>query len=104
MSNIADEKQVKKVEEEFKTKRQIELAELKILLDNKSFRKFMWRLLGETKTFHSIWEQSAKIHYNSGKQDFGHFLMGEISEANEEALFQMMRENKEIKKEEKTNA
>lgn len=102
MVNLADESQVKKRNDEIKTRRAIELEELKRLLENKAFRNFAWRLMEHTKTFHSIWEQSAKIHYNAGQQDMGHFLMGEILEANEEALFQMMRENKE-RKEEKTN-
>lgn len=103
MSNISDEAQVKKRDEEFKSRKKIESLELRKLLEQKPFRDFMWRLLEHTKTFNTIWEQSARIHYNAGQQDIGHFLMGEIIESNEEALFQMMRENKE-KKEEKQNA
>lgn len=103
MTNIANESEVKKKNEELKNKRTIQQLELKKLLEQKPVRDFLWRLLEETKTFHSIWEQSARIHYNAGKQDFGHFLMGEIIEANEDSFFQMMRENKE-RKEEKSNA
>ena len=97
--NIADENQVKKKQKDSKEKRTIELLELKKILEQKPVRDFLWRLLEEAGVFHSIWEQSAKIHYNSGRQDFGHLIMAEIQEANEESLFQMMRENKQKKEE-----
>lgn len=100
--NLADEVQIKNRNKEIANKRTIEVLELKKLLEQKPMRDFVWRLLEHSKTFHSIWEQSAKIHYNAGQQDFGHFIMAEVQEANEESLFQMMRENKE-KKEEKQN-
>lgn len=102
MTNIADEGQVKKISKDYIREHEIHVLELKKLLELRSMRDFMWRLLEEAGVFHSIWEQSARIHYSAGKQDFGHFLMGQIQEANEEALFQMMRENK-IKKEENEN-
>lgn len=100
--NIADEAEIKKRNKELSEKRIVEIAELKKLLEQKIFRNFMYRLLDHTKTFHTIWEQSARIHYNAGQQDIGHFLMGQCLEADEESLFQMMREN-QIKKEEKPN-
>lgn len=93
--NIADEAEIKKRNKELSEKRIVEIAELKKLLEQKSMRDFLWRFLEKCGTFHSIWEQSAKIHFNAGQQDLGHFLMAEITEANDEAFFQMMRENKE---------
>lgn len=92
--NIADEGEVKKRVKDDREKRKIELLELKKILTQKPVRDFLWRMLEQAGVFHSIWEQSARIHYNAGKQDFGHIIMGEIQEADEEALFQMMRENK----------
>lgn len=100
--NIANEADVKKREEEFKSKKKLETAQLRILLAQKPVRDFVWSLLEEAKVFNSIWEQSARIHYNAGKQDFGHYLMGRVCDADEEAFFAMMRENKD-KKEEKSN-
>lgn len=97
MANLADETQVKKLNEEFKNKRTIELIELKKLLEIKSFRSFIWRLLEKTKMFESIWEQSAKIHFNAGQQDLGHFIWAELESADKEAVFQMMREKENIK-------
>jgi hypothetical protein len=51
--------------------------------------------MGHCKTFESIFEPSAKIYYNSGRQDVGHYLMKEIVEAGEHYLLKMMMENKE---------
>ena len=101
--NIADETQVRNRFKNSKDNRSLELLELKKILEQKPVRDFLWRLLEQAGVFHSIWEQSARIHYNAGRQDFGHIIMGEIQEANEESLFQMMRENKQ-KKEEIENA
>lgn len=49
-------------------------------------------MMEHTKTFGSIWEPSAKIHYNSGKQDVGHFIMAEIMEADPNLFMKMMKE------------
>lgn len=75
--------------------RNAELKDLREVLATTQGRRVFWRLLEKSACFHSIWEQSARIHYNAGQQDFGHFIMGEIEEANQELLFQMMRENKQ---------
>lgn len=58
-------------------------------------REVLWRILGSCKVFGSVWEPSAKIHYNAGKQDVGHWLMAEIVRADENILFKMMTESKE---------
>ena len=82
-------------EKEFQEQRRSDMKDLREILELSAGRRFLWRLLERAGAFRSIWEQSARIHYNAGQQDFGHFIMGEITEANEELLFQMMRENKE---------
>ena len=101
MKNAADEAQVKRSVEREKSVRERELMDLKILLSSPEGRRFIWRLMGKAKVFESVWEQSAKIHYNAGQQDFGHFLMAEVVEADQKALFLMMQESK--KKEENEN-
>jgi hypothetical protein len=37
------------------------------------------------------------IHHNSGKQDVGHFIMADITQADDMAFIKMMREAKEGK-------
>lgn len=46
-------------------------------------------LLARAGVYRSIWEASAKIHYNAGRQDFGHELMAELLRA-DEGLYQLM--------------
>jgi hypothetical protein len=61
-------------------------------------RRFLWGQLGKCKVYESIWESSAKIHYNAGKQDLGHELMREILDASPEAYLQMQKESMESNK------
>ena len=88
--NAADPEQVKDAEEKDKFRREGELLDIKAVLSMPEGRRFIWRMLSFCKTFGSIWEQNAKIHYNSGQQDVGHFLMAEIIEAEPRALLEMM--------------
>lgn len=78
-------------------KRERELNDMRSLLSTQAGRRFVWRLLEETKVFGSIWHPSAAIHHNSGKQDVGHFVMGEVLAAREDALIEMMKEAKDYK-------
>jgi len=94
VKNAADEQQVKNAQSKQLTKRDLDLNDMRAVLNTAQGRRVLWRLMEECKVFNSIWETSAKIHYNSGKQDLGHFIMAEIVEADEKFLFDMMKENK----------
>ena len=96
VKNAADEDQVKAAENRILNGRDQELNDIKSILQTQAGRRFLWRLLSHCKTFESIWEPSAKIHYNSGIQDLGHFIMAEIVACDESALLLMMKE-KQIK-------
>jgi len=52
-------------------------------------RRVMWDLLCKARVFESIWNPSAAIHYNAGRQDFGHELMADLLEA-DETLYELM--------------
>lgn len=97
VKNLADQEQVKSAEYKVKRNRQVELEDLYHVLQSEQGRRFVWRLLSHCGTFKSIWHPSAQIHYASGMQDVGHFLMAEIVEADEEALLKMMTESKGAK-------
>ena len=99
MPNIADAGSVKKAESKEKRRRENELNDLRFVLGTPQGRRFVWRILERTKVFESIWHPSAQIHYNAGQQDFGHYLFGEIAEAEETAILQMMQESKRQKME-----
>lgn len=94
VANAASEKQIKKAEVKGKDKRRQELSDIRTVLSSAPGRRLLWRVMEQCGTFSSIWEASAKIHYNAGKQDLGHFIMAEIVEADENLLFKMMKENK----------
>lgn len=92
VANAADPKQVKEGDRKVRNKRHDELQDLRSVLSLDFGRRFVWRLLKEAKVFESIWHPSALIHYNSGRQDFGHFLMAEIVEADTNGLLKLMQE------------
>lgn len=95
--NAADENQVQAVERKMKEERRQELNDLRTVLSSESGRRLVWRILTKCKTFGSVWDNSARIHYNSGQQDLGHFIMAEVIEADEALLFKMMKESKKRK-------
>ena len=95
VKNAADEGQVREAEKKAKLGREQELADMRKLLATDFGRRFVWRVMSRARVFESIWEQSAKIHYNAGQQDFGHFIMAEVVEAGPEHLLRMMQEAKQ---------
>lgn len=93
MTNLSDEGQVKNAEKKSKFRRDQELSDIKSVLSTEEGKRFIWRILSKCKAFSSVWEASAKIHYNSGQQDLGHYIMSEIIDADEQLLFTMMKNN-----------
>ena len=94
VKNAAAKNQVKKARNKEERLREEELGDLKALLKSKEGRRIVWRMLAKCRVFESIWEGSARIHFNAGQQDLGHWLLAEVTEADDEALLIMMRENK----------
>lgn len=95
VKNAADQGQVRAAEKKEAYTRDHELNDLRRVLETPEGRRVLWRFMSKCNVFGSVWEPSARIHYNSGRQDFGHFVMAEIVDASEEYLFLMMKENKE---------
>jgi len=93
VKNAASPKQVNKAEKREELNRDSELNDIRAVLSTAEGQRFVWRLMEKCKTFNSIWQSSALIHYQSGQQDIGHFLMAEIVEADEELLFNLMKQN-----------
>jgi len=90
--NASDPQQVRRAKETEAERRQRELAELRDVLSSLAGRRVLWRLLGKCGVFESIMETSARIYYNAGKQDLGHYLLGEIAQADPEAYPLMMQD------------
>lgn len=92
VKNAADEKQVARGRETAKDQRDRELTDLATVLQFPEGRRVFWRLMAKCRTYESIMETSARIYYNAGQQDFGHFLFGEVTEADPKAMLRMMQE------------
>lgn len=97
VKNAADENQVKSARNKTDREREQQIADLKFLLSTAQGRRYLWRLLEHCHVFGSIWRPSAEIHHLSGKQDVGHFVLAEITEANADSFLTMMKEAKERK-------
>lgn len=93
VKNAADPKQVKAAGRKEKQARERELADLIAVLQTEPGRRFVWRVLGYCKLFTDVWDPSNRIHFNAGLQHVGNWLTAEVTAADEEAFFLMMRES-----------
>lgn len=91
--NAASKKQVETADMKERSARERELNDMRVVLSTVEGRRWLWRLLGKCKTFESIYESSARIHYNSGQQDIGFRIIQEIDVADPEMFFKMRNEN-----------
>lgn len=93
--NLADEEIVKKLEMKEKDVRKQELNDIRTVLSNASGRRFLWRVLNRCNSFSTIFSADlSTMSYNSGQQDLGHYLMAEVTEADENLLFKLMKDNR----------
>jgi hypothetical protein len=90
VGNAADPKQVKDARKRERTNREGELEDVRAILDTPAGKRFLWRLLDHCKISESVFSPSAHIYYNSGMQDVGHFVLGEIMEAQPQAYMDMI--------------
>lgn len=94
VKNASDKKQVKEGARKEKSKRDIELQDIRDTLKHPSGRRFIWRILGKCGPFKSALHHSGSMtYYNVGQQDLGHFIMSEITEADASGFINMMKEN-----------
>lgn len=93
VKNAADKKQVETAEAKERRLIQDRRNDMLSILATPQGRRFLWRLLAKCNAFSSIYETSAKIHYNSGKQDVAFELLREIDDADPEMFFKMRNEN-----------
>ena len=93
VKNASSEKQVKEAASMERHTRDQDVEDLRKVLNTAEGRSVVWRILSKCKTFETIWHPSAAIHYNSGQQDIGHWLMSEVAETGPECLMILMKEN-----------
>lgn len=92
--SASDPRQVKHAERKDRQRRERFDDALRAVLAEASGRLVLWELLTRAGIYRSIWDPSARIHYNAGRQDFGHELLASILEADEEGYLLMEREQR----------
>lgn len=93
VSNAASKKQVTEAVKKEKRSQNTEMNDLRVVLQTSEGRRVLNRILDKCGAFRSIWVSSAAIHYNSGQQDIGHWLMENIGAASPEGLQKIVLEN-----------
>jgi hypothetical protein len=69
-----------------------DVAKLQWLMEQETFRDFMWRLLTRCHIFASIWEQNyGRMSLLEGERNVGLWLLKEIGEASPDQLFAMQQ-------------
>lgn len=95
VQNASDEKQVKDASIKEKIGREREIADMQSVLATVQGRRFIWRYLEFCGIFQTSFSPSgSQTFFNEGQRTVGLKLMADITEANDEALILMMRENK----------
>lgn len=94
VNNAADEVELHKAGETEKRRKFLEQDDMQAILKTPQGRRVLWRFISHCKVFESIYHSSSIIHYNAGKQDVGHYILSEITNADESALLKMMQESK----------
>jgi hypothetical protein len=92
VKNAADPDQVRRAGRKVADLERISLESMRVVMKTQEGRFVMWSLLERFGIFRSIWENSAKIHYNAGRQDAGHELQALLLQASEGDYDLMCRE------------
>jgi hypothetical protein len=98
VQNAADEQQVKEAKKKEKFTRESELADLKTVLETAAGQRLLWRVLEKCGTFESTYSDIPhRMAYHAGRQDVGHFVLAEITQARGTALMEMMQRAQEAR-------
>lgn len=90
--NAADREQVKRASRiASRRNRELKTALFQVMATPEGRRVF-WGLLETCGVHRSVWEASAKIHYNAGRQDVGHEIESDLIGTSEEQFEQMRKE------------
>lgn len=92
--NAADARQVREARKKVRQSAQRERDDMRAVLATEAGRRVLWRLLEHCQPFASaLGATDAITNFTVGRQDVGHFLYAQITEANPDAFIQMMRAN-----------
>jgi hypothetical protein len=85
-------KQFEKAQAKEDFMREEDKLDLRHISSSPQGRRFLWRLIGECKTFEKIWDASAKIHFNEGRRSIGIQLLAEVMQADPKGYLLMQQE------------
>lgn len=92
--NAADPRQIRFAARKAKQREARFQTALRAVLQTIEGRIVMTELLQRAGVNRSVWDPSARIHYNAGRQDYGHELMATILEVDEQAFLRMQAEHR----------
>jgi hypothetical protein len=90
--NAADRDQVTRAARKDRSSQALALDAVREMLRQPAGRFVMWELIERAGVFRSIWDNSARIHYNAGRQDFGHEIIALLIQADEDLYLLMETE------------
>lgn len=97
VTNAADETQVREADGKVKRGREKELEDFRFLLGQKQGRRALWRILNKTRVFQSSLHPSGSmVYFYEGIRNVGLDIMSDITEADPESYFLMMKENRNV--------
>lgn len=94
--NAADKNQIKDAERIDEDLLEEQRNDIVTILNLPEGRRLVWRIMTKCNTFNSVKKFDNEHTYMAiGSQDLGHWLMAEVVNADENLLFNMMKENME---------
>lgn len=96
--NAADPRQIRLGEQIEKRRAERFDNAMAAVLNTPAGRTVFAQLIRRAGVYRSIWHPSAEIHYNAGRQDYGHELMADIIRTSEAGWQQLEREQWEWEK------
>lgn len=96
--NAADREQVKYARRVERRAQERVTASLQVVMQTAEGRLVLWELLERAGIYRSIWDPSARIHYNAGRQDYGHEILGLMLEADADLYLEAEREARDRKR------
>jgi len=96
VGNASDEEQVAKAGKKVKQREDIDVEDLKYIMDTPQGRRFVWRYLGLCGVYRLSFsgEASHETAFKEGARLIGTTLLNDINTASPEAYFKMIEESK----------
>lgn len=94
--NAANKSKLAEERKRDKQERDEHLEDMKTLMKTPVGRRILHKFLKECRTFQSVWQPSAAIHRDAGKQELGHKILTDMVEADRKLAAAMVAEAYEI--------